>query len=335
MIRTCWTELFVFLFIFALFALPGSLAWAGSGSSGDRLTELAARVDTFPESARGVLRDIVLQKGFAGVITGEQATNLATTLGLGIEETALALISLAQVYAIPPISHFKVGAVAIGSSGALYFGCNLEFPGQALSFSVHGEQSAVMNAWMHGEKGVRAIAITASPCGYCRQFLNELSTAPDLEILLDKSPKTTLRALLPQSFGPDDLGIEARLMDTQRRPLLLDNPTKDRVVEAALEAAATSYAPYSGNYSGVALESADGVVIAGRYAENAAYNPSMSPLAAALALYNFANKDFSAIKRAVLVQSTPDTANQEGVTRCVLSTFGGRPVLETFVASKQ
>ncbi len=166
----------------------------------------------------------------------------------------------------------------MGRSGALYFGCNMEFPGQALSFSVHAEQAATMNAWMHGETGLTAIAITAPPCGYCRQFLNELSTANDLEILLRDAPPTPLRALLPEPFGPTDLGMELRLMDKAVQPLRLATPTADKVVLAALAAASTSYAPYSGNLAGVAIESAKGVVVSGRYAENAAYNPSMSPL---------------------------------------------------------
>ena len=49
-----------------------------------------------------------------------------------------------------------VGAVALGLSGALYAGANLEFLGQSLSLSVHAEQAAVYNAWVHGEAGVSA-----------------------------------------------------------------------------------------------------------------------------------------------------------------------------------
>jgi len=96
--------------------------------------ELGTAIDSFPENARGLLREIVLKKDFAGFITREQAQAVAAKLHTSQDETALALIKLAQVYAKPPISNYKVGAVVIGLSGNMYFGCNLEFPGQALSF---------------------------------------------------------------------------------------------------------------------------------------------------------------------------------------------------------
>ena len=50
-----------------------------------------------------------------------------------------------------PHSNFYVGAIAVGDSGNFYFGANMEFVGVPLSASIHAEQSAVMNAWIHGE----------------------------------------------------------------------------------------------------------------------------------------------------------------------------------------
>jgi len=328
------------LFIGFVALVVGSVCWAPpagcaqppSGASDSRQEQLAAAIEKLPENARVLLRDIVLRPEFKGVLSKEQAQELAKRLGCDLKQTALTLISLAKIYALPPISNFHVGAVAIGRSGSLYFGCNLEFPGQALSFVVHGEQSATMNAWTHGETELEALAITASPCGYCRQFLNELNSAGQLEILLENSPATRLSALLPQSFGPVDLGIKAKLMEKDAQPLQLPDADKDKVIAAALAAAASSYAPYSLNHAGLALESQDGVLVSGRYAENAAYSPSMSPLEAALVLYNFANQDFARIKRAVLVQTKAETANQEGATRAVLSSLPGSPKLEIYWA---
>ncbi|PTN32697.1 cytidine deaminase [Desulfonatronum sp. SC1] len=299
---------------------------------GDRRMQLEKAIGDFPGKAKALLRSVVLDDGFIGIIDSATARELSARLGLGANETALALITLAKVYAVPPISNFQVGAVAVGLSGAMYFGCNMEFPGQALSFSVHAEQAATMNAWMHGETGLRAIAITAPPCGYCRQFLNELATADDLEILLRDAPPTPLRVLLPEAFGPTDLGMELRLMDESVQPLRLTTPSDDKVVLAALAAASTSYAPYSGNHAGVAIESAKGVIVSGRYAENAAYNPSMSPLAAALVLYNFANQDLRRIKRAVLVQTNPVSANQRDAAKAVLFVLAGNLELEEYAA---
>jgi hypothetical protein len=90
----------------------------------------------------------------------------------------------------------------------------MELPGQSLILCVHGEQSATNNVWLHGETGLTALAINATPCGYCRQFLNELTTANGLKILLRKTKNpldyshTTkpFPFYLPDAFGPQDRG---------------------------------------------------------------------------------------------------------------------------------
>src|SRR4030081_3775653 len=110
------------------------------------------------------------------VISAADAQARAAERALSLEQLVLELLPWAEAYTSPPISNFRVGAIALGRSGALYAGANLEFPGQSLSFTVHAEQAAVYNAWLHGETGVTLIASTAHPCGYCRQFLNELTT---------------------------------------------------------------------------------------------------------------------------------------------------------------
>lgn len=68
----------------------------------------------------------------------------------------------------------KVGAVGEGASGALYFGCNMEFHGTSINTSVHGEQALTLNAYTHHhDHPLKRIAVNASPCGHCRQFLHE------------------------------------------------------------------------------------------------------------------------------------------------------------------
>jgi cytidine deaminase len=65
---------------------------------------------------------------------------------------------------------------------------------------------------------IRAIAVAtdinppSSPCGMCRQFINEFATTEDLPIYLlgrdgleGPVVKTTIGELLPMSFGPRDL----------------------------------------------------------------------------------------------------------------------------------
>jgi cytidine deaminase len=61
-------------------------------------------------------------------------------------------------------------------SGNLYFGANMEFPGTTLQQTLHAEQSAVSHAWLRGEKQLTAITVNYTPCGHCRQFMNELNS---------------------------------------------------------------------------------------------------------------------------------------------------------------
>jgi cytidine deaminase len=229
-----------------------------------------------------------------GVVSDADAQRLARELGVGVPQLMSMLLPFAAKLAKPPVSNFYVGAVSRGLSGNLYYGCNVEFAGEALSFTVHAEQSSVTNAWMEGEEGIDAIAVTAAPCGYCRQFLNELATADRLII----NDTHALAALLPAAFGPKDLGIEGGLMQRDMHRLTID--TNDELAQKALAAANMSYAPYSKSFAGIALK-AGGAIFTGAYAENAAFNPSMSPLEVALSRMNLAGVAFDAIEDAVLV----------------------------------
>ena len=237
----------------------------------------------------------------------------------------LELIPEAKRFAIPPISNFYVGAVARGMSGKVYFGANFEFLGEALSFTVHAEQAAVVQAMAGGETGLEMIAVSAAPCGFCRQFLNELTTAATLQVVMPDHPPALLSALLPAAFGPSDLGVDAALMSPQSHGLTLDAP--DPLAAAALAAANASYAPYSHAYAGVALQTGDGAIYSGSLAENAAYNPSLSPLAAAIVnLVIGGRKGYRDISDAVLVELAAAPVSQAGATRAVLATISDVPL---------
>src|SRR5262249_11163065 len=155
-----------------------------------------------------------------------------------------------------------------------YFGANLEIPGDSLTQTVHAEQSALANAYMWGERQIVCIAVTAVPCGHCRQFLHEFSIGHDVRVLVPGNPAKELSELLPLAF---DLGAAPR---TIWRLTIND---EDELALGALEAAATSYAPHSKSPSGVAIRSKGGAIFCGSYIENAAFNPSLAPFQAALA----------------------------------------------------
>jgi cytidine deaminase len=251
-----------------------------------------------------------------GVVTAADAERFARAAGLDIPAFMTTLLPTAAAFAKPPVSNFKVGAVSRGLSGNLYFGTNLEFAGEALSFTVHAEQSSVANAWMNGEEGIDLIAVTAAPCGYCRQFLNELATADRLTIAIPSGTQP-LRELLPSAFGPRDLGIEGGLMQREQHEMFVD--AEDDLAQAALAAARRSYAPYSKSYAGIAIRTTDGTIAAGAYAENAAFNPSMSPLEVALSQLNFFGRTFDTVAEATLVHVD---ALHTSATRTVLSAVG-------------
>lgn len=282
--------------------------------------EIAQALANFSPDVREKLLTVINGKTdkFKGVILAENAQIIATYLNQSVEELMLQLLPLASLYARPPISKFKVGAVSLGKSGNLYLGANMEFIGQALSMSVHAEQSAVNNAWLNGEVGLSSIAINYLPCGYCRQFLNELVTASSLKILLPNQINRKLSDLLPEPFSPSDLGMEGGLMQWETHHLQLPETNNDAVVVAAFSAANQSYAPYSKGYSGIALLTTNGTIYTGRYAENVAFNPSISPLQSALSQLNLGGNVYQDIQRAVLVESLASQCSQVDVTRNVL-----------------
>jgi len=232
----------------------------------------------------------------------------------------LRLLPEAAAFAKPPISNFRVGAVARGTSGKLYLGTNIEFANEALSFTVHAEQSAVLNAWMSGEHGIDLVATSAAPCGYCRQFLNELTTAAELRVLMPGESRP-LAELLPSSFGPRDLGIEGGLLQAENHELAIDE--NDTLATAALGAANMSYAPYSKSYAGVAIRTRTGTVVTGAYAENAAFNPSLSPLQAALSQLNLQGGTWTEIAEVVLVAAD---GLHDHATRVVLAAVSDAPL---------
>jgi cytidine deaminase len=230
------------------------------------------------------------------------------------------LLPKAQSYARPALTNFRVGAVVRGTSGAFYLGANIEFPGEGLNQTVHAEQAALSNAFMHDETGIAAIAVSAPPCGHCRQFLYEFAEGRDIEILLPEQPAIALSALLPRPFGPRDLNVtEGPLSRTK-----IAIQSVESVAQAARYAAANAYAPYSNSPSGVAIRSRRGNVYRGSYIENAAFNPSLAPLQVALVGMAIANEDFSDIAEVVLAEAANNSISQLSATKSVLAVIAPR-----------
>ncbi|HEY2321400.1 MAG TPA: cytidine deaminase, partial [Thermoanaerobaculia bacterium] len=265
---------------------------------------------------------IVTGAGFNGVITVADVQTLINQTGDDLSAVMLDLTAVAALFAMPPISNFFVGAVVAGGSGNLYFGCNMEYAGQPLSFCSHGEQDATVNAWIAGnETSITSLAVNAAPCGYCRQYLYETVSAQTLTIILPSKTAAyqtmPLTDLLPLAFGPQDLGIKGGLLDPQANGLSVSatNPA----VLAGLAAANACYAPYTKAYSGIGLLMNDGKTFAGPLSENAAYNPSQSPLEAALFLMNMAGYSYGDISEVALVEAPSPVVSQLAASAAVLS----------------
>lgn len=273
---------------------------------------------TLPSDLQQAITPVLAADNFAARLTPQQVADLQQQTGLDADALALALLPLAASCALATLSHFNVGAIARGASGSWYFGANMEFAGATMQQTIHAEQSAITHAWLHDEAKLETVTVNYTPCGHCRQFMNELNSGTALRISLPNRPATTLANYLPDSFGPGDLDIHERLLTPVDHGY---QAAGDALAQAAIAAASRSHAPYSKAHSGVALESISGKIYAGRYAENAAFNPSLPPLQAALILMNMAGEG-QAIKRAVLAEHPQALLVQHDATRATLATLG-------------
>ncbi|WP_297895069.1 cytidine deaminase [Shewanella sp.] len=260
----------------------------------------------------------LLHQNFAGHIDAQQLAELTRASKMTEAEVLLALLPIAAALAKPPISEFYVGAIAKGKSGDIYMGANLELPGEALFHSVHAEQSAISHAWLSGESQIVDMIVNASPCGHCRQFMNELVDGAKIAIHLPAQDSHSLAYYLPYAFGPTDLNITSPLLAKHEMEFALDS--SDPMIIEGLDHAGLSYAPYTQSYAAVVLETADGATYCGRYAENAAFNPSMLPMQMALSNLTRHNREFSEISRAVLIESSQGKISLVGATMDALHT---------------
>lgn len=273
-------------------------------------------INTLPRVLANALTP-VLENDFSGHISASQLQELIHITQLNEEQLLLQLLPIAAALSKPTISHFHVGAIAKGASGDIYMGANIELQGKALFHSVHAEQSAISHAWLKGEEYISDIIVNASPCGHCRQFMNELVKGDKIHIHLPEQTPKTLSHYLPYAFGPSDLNIKQPLLSAQYNPHSLDSD--DPIVKKALEHASQSYAPYTQNHAAVVLETIDGNQYSSRYAENAAFNPSMLPMQMALSAMVRHDQDFSDISRAILVESSQGKVSLIGATTDALN----------------
>ncbi|MDV3222435.1 cytidine deaminase [Intrasporangium sp.] len=118
---------------------------------------------------------------------------------------ARAVEMLERAYA--PYSDFPVGAAGLVDDGRVVVGCNVE----NASYGVGLCAECGMVSELHATGGGRLVAVfcvgkdgrALMPCGRCRQLLWE-NGGPDC-LLMTPEGVLTMRDVLPQAFGPDDL----------------------------------------------------------------------------------------------------------------------------------
>ncbi|OAG78309.1 Cytidine deaminase [Acetobacter malorum] len=126
--------------------------------------------------------------------------------------TQKALAARSNAYA--PYSRFLVGAALITEDGDVFSGCNVEnaaYPEGVCAEA--GAISAMVAAG--GSRKIATIMVAGKgpapclPCGGCRQKIREFATQRTCVLVVDENGtqlfKDDLHALLPHSFGPENL----------------------------------------------------------------------------------------------------------------------------------
>ena len=129
------------------------------------------------------------------------------------ELVAAARAAMAGAYA--PYSNFRVGAALRFDDGEIVTGTNIENASYGLSLCA--ETVAVANAMAAGRRGglaevavIGTGAAPVTPCGRCRQVLNELAELGKTDPVVwscgtEEVREYRLSDLLPVAFGPRSL----------------------------------------------------------------------------------------------------------------------------------
>lgn len=131
------------------------------------------------------------------------------------DDDLIAAAREAATHSYSPYSNFAVGAALRFADGRVVTGANVENASYGLALCA--ETVAVGKAMADGIRGgLEAVAVTGpgidviTPCGRCRQVLNELAglggTDPDIFCVgPNEVRRMKLSDLLPHAFGPASL----------------------------------------------------------------------------------------------------------------------------------
>ena len=119
----------------------------------------------------------------------------------------------ASMNAHAPYSRFRVGAAVVDRTGRIFSGCNVENASYGLTMCAERNALAAAVAAGVGAGEIQLILIytpgkrPASPCGGCRQVMQEM-LPPDARVISccdsEDEMNRTVEQLLPQPFRMED-----------------------------------------------------------------------------------------------------------------------------------
>lgn len=121
-----------------------------------------------------------------------------------------AIAALQRAYA--PYSGYPVGAAVLADDGRVYTGCNIE--NAVYPLTICAERVAITKAISEGAQHILAVAVATAnggtPCGSCRQVMQEFGT-PAMPVFIARTDgsyrQRTLEELLPEGFSAADLAV--------------------------------------------------------------------------------------------------------------------------------
>jgi cytidine deaminase len=122
-----------------------------------------------------------------------------------VNDDLLARATAVAAKAYAPYSNYLVGAVVRARDGRIYEGVNVE--NAAYPLGICAERTAIASAVVDGCRpgDLVEIAITASPCGGCRQWLHEFG----LERVTFPKPDGEVVSYAPDELLPESWDLPA------------------------------------------------------------------------------------------------------------------------------
>lgn len=298
----------------------------------EQIPNLTEALQNTPRLVSMFIRARLRAGGWMGTVglMPDEVAEIEDTLKTNRNDTMLALLNVAATLA-QGVEHERNSCAVVESlAGGLYVGAPVLWKAQGIKFSMHAVQVAMMNAWQSGDNQIKRILVDSPLCPCCRQFVRENWAWKGMKImqrprhgLAKKDATLMLEAPLSVDMLRDE-GIKTRLMGEPKRAIPIPKADNNELVLAAVEAASLSYAPYSSNFSGVAIRSKRGTIHAGRYAETVETLAGISPIEAAISHLAMCGGQLTDVAEIVLVEVKGTTSQFPNANRIALA-MGGVP----------